>query len=76
MSDKKTKYSPLNAKNNHGVTNDVILTYAHEKINIMLSVSSIIFMFYAFNLNKPGFTYTEFVKYQLGLHRNDSQNAM
>ena len=34
-------YSPLNAENNRGVTNDVIFTYAHEKINFLFSVLSI-----------------------------------
>ena len=30
----------------------------------------IYFFFYDFNLNRQGFVYLEFVKYQLGLHRN------
>ena len=69
MSDRKTGYSPLNAENNWGVTNDVC-AYAHKK-NILLSVFSIFFFpFYDFNLNTQGFVYSEFVKYQLGLHRN------
>ena len=68
MSDRNTGYSPLNAENNRGVTNDVIL---HEKINILLSVLSFFsFFFYDFNLNIQCFVYLEIVKYQLGLHRN------
>ena len=73
MSDRKTGYSPLNAKNNQGVTNDVMFVYAHEKINILLSVFNIVpFVFFLFDvyLNTQGFVYLEFVKYQLGLHRN------
>ena len=57
--------------NNRGVTNDVMFTYVHTKINILLSVLSIfLFPFYDFNLNTHGCIYLEFVKYQLGLHRN------
>ena len=33
-------YSPFNAENNRGVTNDVMFAYAHEKINILFSVLS------------------------------------
>ena len=54
-----------------GVTNDIMCAYAHEKINILLSVLSILtFIFYDFNLNTKDFVYLKFVKYQLGLHRN------
>ena len=71
MSDRKTGYSPLNAENNRGVTNDVMFAYMHTKINILLSVLSIFFLsFYDFNLNTQGFVYFECVKYQLSLHRN------
>ena len=56
MSDRKPEYSPLNAENNRGVTNDVMCAYAHEKIKILLSVLSILFLsFYDFNLNTQGF---------------------
>ena len=47
MSDRKTGYSLLNAENNRGVTNDVMSTYLHTKINILLSVLSI-FLFLSF----------------------------
>ena len=79
MSDRKTGYSPLNAENNRDVANDVMFAHEHTKINIQLSVLSILFsLFYCFSLNTQGFVYLEFVKYQLGLHRNVqlSQNAM
>ena len=56
MSDRKTGYSPLNAENNRGVTNDAMCAYVHE--------------IYDFNLSIKGFVYLEFVKYLLGLHRN------
>ena len=57
------RYSPLNAENNRGVTNDVMYAYMHTKINILLSVLSIVFsLFYDFNLNTQGFVYLEFVK--------------
>ena len=57
--------------NNQGVTNDVMFAYAHEKINILLSVLSIFFfLFYDFNLNTQGCVNLEIVKNQLGLHRN------
>ena len=62
MSDSKTWNSPLNAETNRGVTNDVMFVYAHEKINILVSVLSIgFFLFYDFNLNTQGFVYLEFV---------------
>ena len=58
-------------KNKPGVTNDVMFAYVHEKMNILLSVLSIFFsLFYDCNLNTQCFVYLEFVKYQLGLHRN------
>ena len=59
MSDRKIGYSPLNAENNLGVTNDVLCAYAHEKINILLSVLSIFFfLFYVlFYLNTQDFVY-------------------
>ena len=63
-------------------TNDVLFAYMHEEINI--SVLSIFFfffffffrLFYDFNLNTNGFVYLEFVKFQLGLHRNVQVFAM
>ena len=58
-------YSPLNAEYNMGVTNDVIFAYVHTKMKVLLSG---LIIFYDFNLNKQ--IYLEFVKYQLGLHRN------
>ena len=71
MSDRKTRYSPLYAEDKRDVTNDVMFAYVHEKINILLSVLSIFsFIFYELNLNIHGFVYLEFVKYQLGFHRN------
>ena len=33
----------LNAENNWGITNEAMLAYVHEKMNIMLSVLSILF---------------------------------
>ena len=43
-------YSPLNAENNRDVINDVMFAYAHEKINILLSVLSfVVFLFNEFN---------------------------
>ena len=57
-------YSPLNAENNRGVTNDVMFAYVHEKMNILLSVLSIFsFFFYDCKLNTQYFVYLEFVKY-------------
>ena len=45
-------FTPLNAENNIGVTFDVIVAYAHEKINILDSVLNIILIFfYDVNLN-------------------------
>ena len=73
---RKTGFSPINAENNRGVTNDVMFTHADEKINILLSVLSMFFLLllllllYDFNLNTQGFVYLEFVKYQRGIHRN------
>ena len=56
-------YSPLNAENNRGVSNRDMLTYAHEKIYILLSVLSIFFsFFYEFNLNTQGFVYLAIVQ--------------
>ena len=64
-------YSPLNAENNRGVTNDVMFAFVHTKINLMLSVLSFVFfLVYDLDLNTQGFVNLEFVKYQLGLHRN------
>ena len=51
MSDREMGYSPLKAENNRDVTNDVMFAYAHEEINILLSVFSIFAFFYDFNLN-------------------------
>ena len=45
MSDRKTRCSPLNAENNQGVINDVVFTYVHQKVNILLSVLSIFLSF-------------------------------
>ena len=40
-------------------------------MNILVSVLNIVFfVFYEVSLNTHGFEYLEFVKYQLGLHRN------
>ena len=65
-------YSPLKAENNRGVSNDVMFAYAYEKINILLSVlSRFFFLSYDFNMITQGFVYLEFIKYQLGLHRNE-----
>ena len=48
--------SPLNAKNNRGVTNDVMFAYMHEKINILLSLLSICnFLFLLFQLEYTRF---------------------
>ena len=61
----------LRCVNNRGVTYDVMCVYVHTKISILLTVLSIFcFPFYDLNLNTQGFVYSEFVKNQLGLHRN------
>ena len=39
-------YSPLNAENNQGVTNDVMFAQSQEKINILVSVLSVSFFFF------------------------------
>ena len=39
-------YSPSNAENNRGVSNDVMFAYAHMKINILLSVFFFFFTFF------------------------------
>ena len=39
MPDRKTGYSPLNAENYQGVTNEVMFAYAHEQINIYILLS-------------------------------------
>ena len=71
MSDRKMGYSPLNAKNNLDVTDEVMFACVHTKLNILLSVLSIFFfLLYDFNLNTQGFVYLKIVKYQLILHRN------
>ena len=45
--------------------------YMHGKMNILLSVLSIFLsLVYDCNLNTQRFVYLEFVKYQLGFHRN------
>ena len=63
MLNRKTRYSPFNSENNQYVMNDIMFAYVHEKINILLSVSSIFFfLFYDFNLNTQGFVYLESVK--------------
>ena len=69
---KENRYSLLNAEKT-GVSHMTSCLYMRmkKKINILLSVFSIVsFFFYDFNLNTQGFVYLEFVKYQLGLHRN------
>ena len=71
MSDRKTGYSALSAENNRGVNNDVMFAYVHEEMNILLSVLTIFsFFFIIVTINTQSFVYLEFVKYQLGLHRN------
>ena len=71
MLDRKIAYSPLNEEASINVTLGLMFAYAHEKINILFSVLSIVsFPFYDFNLDTQGFVYLEFVKYQPGLHRN------
>ena len=51
--------------------------YAHEKINILVSVLSIVcFFIYDFNQITQGFVYLKFVKYQLGRHRNAEMQCM
>ena len=70
MTKRKTGYSSLNAEN-RGVTIDVMFAYVHKKINNLLCFCEHFFyLFYDLNLNTQGFVYSEFVKYQLGLHRN------
>ena len=44
MSDRKTRYSILNAENHWVVTNDVMFVYVQEKINILFWV----FFFFLF----------------------------
>ena len=72
--------APLIAENGLDVTLGFIVAYAHEKINILVSVLNIIFfLFYDDHLNTQDFVYFEFVKYQLGIRRNMSvflRNAM
>ena len=64
---RKMGYSPLNVENNRvRVTNYVMFAYTHEKINILLSVLSIFFLFYDFSLNTQGLVYLEFVKVSNG----------
>ena len=46
MSDRKTGYAPLNAKNNRGVTHDVMFAYMHEKTDILLSLMSTFLSFF------------------------------
>ena len=46
MSDRETGYSPLHAESNWDVTTDVMFAYAHEKINILLSVLSMFFFLF------------------------------
>ena len=52
-----------------------MFAYVHEKINILLSVLRILFIFFYFNLNTQGFVYLEFVKFQLDLHRTSRKHA-
>ena len=66
-------YAPLNAANSLSVTFCFIVTYEHEKINLLIYFFNIIcFIFYDVNLNTQDFVFLEFVKYQLGLRRNRS----
>ena len=48
MSNRKRGYSPLKAENNWGVTNNVMLAYVHEKINIQLFVLRICLFVFLF----------------------------
>ena len=41
----KTRLSSLNAVNSRSITHDFMFAYAHEKINILLSVLSIFLSF-------------------------------
>ena len=43
--DRKTGYSPLNAENSWSITHGFMFVYAHEKINILFSVMSLLFSF-------------------------------
>ena len=45
ISDSKPGYAPWNAENSLSVTFGFIVEYAHEKINILLSVLSIVSYF-------------------------------
>ena len=73
MSDRKPGYSPLNAENSRSATHVFVFAYEDEKINILLSVLSIFlqFLFYGFKQSTQALVHLEFVKYQLGLHRNE-----
>ena len=46
VSGSKPGYAPLNAGNNPSVTFGFIVAYAHEKINILVSFSNIIFFLF------------------------------
>ena len=54
MSDRKVGYFSLNVENKRGVTNGVMFAYAHEKINILLSVLSILSFFFFLSCLKKG----------------------
>ena len=62
MLDRTTRYSPLNAENNRGVTKDVMFAYVNEK-KILLSVLSIFLSIYNFDLNTQGFVYLEVLSF-------------
>ena len=58
VSGSKAGYAPLNAENNLSVTFCFIAVYAHEKLNILVSVLNSMSFFYDFNLNTQDFVYT------------------
>ena len=58
MSDRKIRYSPLNAENNRGVTNGFMFAYSHEKINILLPVLNILSFFFMILPEYTMFLYT------------------
>ena len=66
-------YSYLNAENNQGVTNYVMIAYivcAWANKHSAFCGVHFFFLFDDFNLNTQGFIYLEFVKYQMGHPRN------
>ena len=67
---KKKKKKKKKKKNILSVT-CVIVAYAHEEMNILISLLNIIvFLFYDVNLTAQDFVYLEFVKCQLSLRKN------